>query len=286
MLLDELKRLGVEVQYGHAVAGIEAWRWANAHFVTKWIATDMCHRRGGRWHGWIRLCGEFVHGDNTPRYQGFVNWIGSLQCDETIVDEMAILDVWGVGERFGIVPISLRQVYWAGGAAQPVMDAANHGANREELLSIFQDWHAPITKVISQTPESSIGKIYVHDHDPIERWHRENVVLVGDAAHAALHGHAGQGACQAMEDAWHLANCLATHRDSPQQAFAEFTSLGARNVRNYRVQPEQRSSDSDVSDRDEESCRLRNQKSKVADYVAGRLAEHGEGLERHCLPLR
>ncbi len=47
-----------------------------------------------------------------------------------------------------------------------------------------------------------------------DRWHHENVVLVGDAAHTA-HFSVGSGTKLAMEDAIALADALAAHRDIP-----------------------------------------------------------------------
>ena len=42
---------------------------------------------------------------------------------------------------------------------------------------------------------------------PIRTWHRGRVVLIGDAAHALVPHH-GQGANQAIEDTWALAEVL------------------------------------------------------------------------------
>jgi hypothetical protein len=38
---------------------------------------------------------KFVAGDNTPVYQGFVNWIGVAQGQHALVDDIAIQDFWG-----------------------------------------------------------------------------------------------------------------------------------------------------------------------------------------------
>ncbi len=265
VLLGELSRLGVEVKYSHAVVGIEAEGEGRTRITFQngeQLTPDIAVGADGRMNSLAR---QFVHGDNAPVYQGFINWIAAFECDTDVVNEMAMLDVWGIGERFGIVPIALKKVYWAGGAAQPIKDAARTSSNREELISIFRSWPAPIPDVITRTPESSIKKIYVHDHNPIETWHRENVVLLGDSAHAPLPT-SGQGACQAMEDAWHIANCLAAHPDSHQRAFADYTSL--RRDKTSGIIRAGREFARSLFNLDEEICRLRNERSKVADYVA------------------
>ncbi|MEE9430086.1 MAG: hypothetical protein V3V16_03535 [Melioribacteraceae bacterium] len=55
---------------------------------------------------------KYVNGNNKPVYQDFINWIGILESDEPIFTENNVLDFWGCGERFGIVPISRYKGYW------------------------------------------------------------------------------------------------------------------------------------------------------------------------------
>ena len=47
----------------------------------------------------------------------------------------------------------------------------------------------------------------MYDIDPVEQWHTDSVVLLGDAAHSMLH-HQGQGANSAIIDAGELARAL------------------------------------------------------------------------------
>jgi salicylate hydroxylase len=69
---------------------------------------------------------------------------------------------------------------------------------------------------------------------PLTRnWGRDRIQLIGDAAHAML-PNAGQGACQAFEDAYILGRWLAARRD-PVEAFANF-----RRIRIPRVHGVQR----------------------------------------------
>jgi 2-polyprenyl-6-methoxyphenol hydroxylase-like FAD-dependent oxidoreductase len=78
--------------------------------------------------------------------------------------------------------------------------------------------------MINHTPVERINKIYVHDHDPIQTWYKHNLILIGDAAHAALPA-SGQGACQALEDAWHLSNILNDNPHDLQKYFLKFTEI-------------------------------------------------------------
>ena len=66
-----------------------------------------------------------------------------------------------------------------------------------------------------------------------ENWGRGRFQLIGDAAHAML-PNAGQGACQAFEDAYILARWLAAE-DDPVEAFRNF-----RRIRIPRVHAVQR----------------------------------------------
>ena len=65
---------------------------------------------------------------------------------------------------------------------------------------------------------------------PVARvWHRQNTVLLGDAAHPSL-PFLAQGAAMALEDAWILANSLSTER-TISQAFIRYQDLREARVR-------------------------------------------------------
>jgi salicylate hydroxylase len=50
--------------------------------------------------------------------------------------------------------------------------------------------------------------------DPLEKWHNDRLILIGDAAHAMLPTQ-GQGASQAIEDAEALGSFFENITDSP-----------------------------------------------------------------------
>ncbi|KFG95689.1 monooxygenase [Burkholderia paludis] len=210
VLTRHLAARGIDVRFGHGATAIETGTDGRA--VVRFdngttVAPDLVIGADGRMNSVAR---HYVVGHNTPVYQGFVNWIGIAQRDAPLVDEVSIFDYWGVRERFGIVAVDRHRMYWA--AAWPETDPGD-ATERDPgamLERRFATWPAPVADVIRATPSDTITKIRVHDLDPVDVWHRGNVLLIGDAAHAPLPT-SGQGACQALEDAWHLARCLDGH---------------------------------------------------------------------------
>jgi 2-polyprenyl-6-methoxyphenol hydroxylase-like FAD-dependent oxidoreductase len=71
------------------------------------------------------------------------------------------------------------------------------------------------------------------DRNPIIQWARNRVVLFGDAAHPMLQFLA-QGACQALEDAVCIADCVDRHAPDIARAFVAFQNT--RFLRATRVQ--------------------------------------------------
>lgn len=99
-----------------------------------------------------------------------------------------------------------------------------------ESAEFFAGWHPAVCEMVGAVTESA--RWALHDHLPLERWHRDRVVLMGDAAHAML-PHQGQGANQTIEDAVALAAHLAS--DAPLETALERYSAQRRD-RTARVQ--------------------------------------------------
>lgn len=128
-------------------------------------------------------------------------------------------EAWGKGDRFGFVQISKDKVYWF------AVKSFKHNMNElsvNEIENYYKEYHPLIKEIISYTSKEKIHTDEIKDLKPINTWYNENVCLIGDAAHA-ITPNMGQGACQAIEDAYVLAECLSKH--NPNRAFEEFQRL-------------------------------------------------------------
>lgn len=278
VLLAHAARAGIPVAFGHRAVGIEldAHGRAVAHFENgASTRPDLLIGADGRMASVAR---KFVAGDNTPIYQGFVNWIGVAQAPHALVDDISIQDFWGEGERFGCVPVRPELVYWAAAQARPLNKATPTADMRKEVADLFAQWPAPVSSIIRATPENAIRLIAVHDLEPLHTWSRANVLLVGDAAHAPLPT-SGQGACQALEDAWHLARCLAGASGGLDETFQAFAKIRA--PKTARLAEQGRVFARGLFATDPETCRTRNERARASDPVRDvqvLAAGWGEGL--------
>ena len=86
----------------------------------------------------------------------------------------------------------------------------------EDLIAEYRGWDERVCELIRSATETRRWAMY--DRDPLERWTRGRITVLGDAAHAMLPFFA-QGAAQAIEDAFVLAECLrgATPAQAPQR---------------------------------------------------------------------
>ena len=102
-----------------------------------------------------------------------------------------------------------------------------------DAVDAFAGWHPAVTEMVGAT---HVGTRWaLHDLEPLERWHTDRTVLIGDAAHAMV-PHQGQGANQTIEDAIALADELVDARASGDLATALRRYAERRRKRTARVQ--------------------------------------------------
>ena len=262
VLLDALSNHGVKINYNSPIIDIVSLE-NKAYIVLenglKYTA-DIIVGADGRMASQAR---KYVLGKNRPSYQSFINWIGVCKSKKKLFDSMDILDYWGVGERFGIVPIDAYTCYWAGGIFSKTIEPKEPLKYKDELLEIFKKYPPIVSKVIEESSLEGINKIYLHDHEPNSCWHKNNLIMLGDAAHAALPT-SGQGSAQALEDAWHFANILFENCTNIELAFKEFTAM--RYKKTTAIIETGRNLARTIFNNDENYCYHRNEASKKTDF--------------------
>jgi salicylate hydroxylase len=89
--------------------------------------------------------------------------------------------------------------------------------DQAEVLERYAGWHESLLRIFAA------GDVWykwaLYDRDPIPRWTRGRVGVLGDAAHPML-PYLGQGACQAIEDGCVLAAALAAEPADPLAGLA------------------------------------------------------------------
>ncbi len=98
---------------------------------------------------------------------------------------------------------------------------------RAQLRDLFADDDFPALRVIDATEQIFSGW-NTYDFPTVPVWHRDGMVIIGDAAHATSPA-SGQGASMALEDAVTLAKCLRDLPDVPA-AFTAYENLRRKRV--------------------------------------------------------
>jgi 2-polyprenyl-6-methoxyphenol hydroxylase-like FAD-dependent oxidoreductase len=151
------------------------------------------------------------------RYSGYTCWrtVVSYPADQLNGSS----ETWGKNGRFGIVPLTENEVYCFAVVNAPANDPSLKTAGKEWLLERFRDYHAPVSDLLTLA-ENGFIRNDLYDLEPPYRFAFGRVLLIGDAAHATT-PNIGQGACQAIEDAYTLLQELEQHA-SPEAAFRAF----------------------------------------------------------------
>ncbi|MBK8392003.1 MAG: FAD-dependent monooxygenase [Saprospiraceae bacterium] len=154
----------------------------------------------------------------TLRYPNQICWRGICEINLLQKYQNELNEAWGKGKRFGFVKISAKKVYW-----YALANSKNLEPSTVNLIEFFSEFHSDILNIISATKKEQIVVSDIIDLKPIDKWQDENVCLIGDAAHATT-PNLGQGACQAIEDAYVLGKLLDSGLEI-QNTFAEYENL-------------------------------------------------------------
>lgn len=155
---------------------------------------------------------------STPRYSGYTCWRAVMDNSKLKINQAS--ETWGTNGRFGIAPLANDQLYWFACINATRNDPKMGAMKVLDLLANFKEYHDPIPQILEHTEDHQLIWNDIIDIRPIGQFAFDRIVLMGDAAHATT-PNLGQGACQAIEDAYILADEMAKTDDYPE-AFRAF----------------------------------------------------------------
>jgi salicylate hydroxylase len=148
---------------------------------------------------------------DAPRFSGETIYRGLVPADRVpaLLAEPRVQLWLGPGQHCVAYPVSAGRLVSFGAttpAGEWFPESWSAPGRPEELATTYRGWHPAVRELIAAA--DSVGRWALHDRDPIPRWGRGRITLVGDAAHPML-PFLAQGANQAIEDAVVLAARLA-----------------------------------------------------------------------------
>jgi salicylate hydroxylase len=208
-----------------------------------------------------------LYGEDNPTYTGQMVWRALLNGSDVPEDVLAPTGhIQWVGPGCHLLAYYIRGRKLVNIVTQEdtdkwVEEGWSTRGDPDEMRLSFPNPEPRLAKLLSVVTECSKWGLFTR---PLtQNWGRGRIQLIGDAAHAML-PNAGQGACQAFEDAYILARWLEACRD-PVEAFANF-----RRIRIPRVHGVQRLSFSNARFK-----HMRDSAAQKDSIASGRNSVHG-----------
>ena len=151
-------------------------------------------------------------GERRGTYAGYVIWRAIIDYEDEDVPNGLFRIIWGRGCRFLFFHVRPGRLYWSHVEGAPEGGGDSPKGRKAGIVERHVGWPEPIGRILAATDEEEIGRSDNYEYEPMERWTQDRVTLLGDAAHPMTFN-LGQGACQAIEDAFALADELAKDGD-------------------------------------------------------------------------
>ncbi|KAA0024661.1 FAD-dependent oxidoreductase [Antrihabitans cavernicola] len=227
-LQDEAQGRGVRVEYGKKLVGAETLSGGRVRARFDDGTSD---------EGDVLIGADGIHSTvrgiidphaPEPRYVPVLN-VGGYASGIRVASEPGVFHMtFGKRAFFAYTVTASGEVWWFANPPRRTepnaaeLNAITDAQWRAELHDLFEDDNTPALQIIDATRDE-IRAWATYDIPKVPTWHRDSMIVIGDAAHATSPA-SGQGASMAIEDAVILAKCL---RDVPdtQKAFATYESL-------------------------------------------------------------
>ncbi|WP_328410062.1 FAD-dependent oxidoreductase [Nocardia sp. NBC_00403] len=169
--------------------------------------------------------------------------LGGFVTDRTLHAELGLRPgiysmIFGKKAFFGYLVAPDGEIWWFANMprsqelSQSAGESTTQAQWRDQLVELLSADRGPAARIVAATPDDTfVPGFNQYDLPTVTTWHNDNMVIVGDAAHAVASS-SGQGVSMAVEDAVTLATCL---RDIPDTAAALAAYEDRRRARVERV---------------------------------------------------
>lgn len=164
----------------------------------------------------------------STRYAGYTCWRGIANVCLPAAYKNTATEALGNRKRFGFSPVSKNTVYWFAVLSAKENQLFPKDNLKEKLKTFFSEFTPLHIELIENTPQEQIVQHDISDLNRLETWHKGNICLLGDAAHATT-PNMGQGGAQGVEDAFYIAHFLEKYKN-PSEAFSAFEKYRRKKV--------------------------------------------------------
>lgn len=159
---------------------------------------------------------EKLWGGGKPKFSGMVAWRGVIPMERLPAHQRVMVGSTWIGPGGHVVCYPLRRgelMNFVGTIERQDWQIESWRAlgAPEECANDFRGWHDDVQAMILAAP--ALFKWALMGRDPMPRWSKDRITLLGDACHPTL-PFLAQGAVMAIEDAVVLGRCLADASDN------------------------------------------------------------------------
>lgn len=153
--------------------------------------------------------------DRPIEYAGQMTWQGLIPYNERLAKPDAFYSVFTPDSNIGWCSTG-KDIYWIYSRESE----KNKHLTKSELLDSVANWPESVKSILNAADENNIIERPLYEVIPLERWHKNRVVIAGDSAHALMPT-LGQGTSLSLEDAYELTRCISSY-PTIEEAFTSY----------------------------------------------------------------
>lgn len=157
------------------------------------------------------------------RYANQIIWRGITSINFEDYYHNRFIEIWSDSKRFLFVPMSNSQVFWLAIKEGQPGGKDNAASIKDDLVNDFSDFN-PLVKDLIRNSANFIRNDLADLGNQSRSWYTQRIVFIGDSIHATTPNLA-QGACQAIEDAFTLSQCIKLYAPDLSRAFDTYQKL-------------------------------------------------------------